>query len=120
MNYFNFSLLGNFLTSPSILKDKFALWIILVWQFLFFECCEYITVLPSGLQVLVAQSCLTLCDPMDCSPSCFSVHGIFQARILECVHISFSKGSSQFRDRTPVFSIAGRFFTICAIREPFC
>ena len=31
----------------------------------------------------VAQSCLTLCDPMDCSPPGFSIHGIFQARILE-------------------------------------
>ena len=35
-----------------------------------------------------AQSCLTLCDPMDCSPLGFSVHGIFQARILEQVAIS--------------------------------
>ena len=40
--------------------------------------------------VLVAKSCRTLCDPMDCSPPGFSVHGIFQARILECVAISFS------------------------------
>ena len=39
----------------------------------------------------VAQSCLTLCDPMDCSPPGFSVHGIFQAWILEWVAISFSK-----------------------------
>ena len=44
--------------------------------------------------VLVAQSCLTLCDPMDCSPPGSSVHGIFQARILEWVPISFSRGSS--------------------------
>ena len=35
------------------------------------------------LKVLVAQSCPTLCDPMDCSLSGSSVHGIFQARILE-------------------------------------
>ena len=39
----------------------------------------------------VAQSCPTLCDPMDCSPSGSSVHGIFQARILESVSISFSQ-----------------------------
>jgi len=39
--------------------------------------------------VLVTQSCLTLCDPMDCSPAGSSVHGIFQARILEWVAISF-------------------------------
>ena len=46
----------------------------------------------------VAQSCLTLCDPMDCSPPGSSVHGILQARILEWVAISFSRGSSQPRD----------------------
>ena len=38
----------------------------------------------------VAQWCLTLCDPMDCSPSCSSVHGIFQARVLEWGAIAFS------------------------------
>ena len=41
-----------------------------------------------------AQSCLTLCDPMDCSPPDSSVHGIFQARILEWVAVSYSRGSS--------------------------
>ena len=48
------------------------------------------------VNALVAQSCptLTLCDPMDCSPPGSSVHGIFQARILEWVAISFSRGSS--------------------------
>ena len=39
----------------------------------------------------VTQSCLTLCDPMDCSPPGSSVHGVFQARILECVAMSFSR-----------------------------
>ena len=48
----------------------------------------------------VAQSCLTLCDPVDCSLPSSSVHGILQARILEWVAISFSRGSSQPRDRT--------------------
>ena len=38
----------------------------------------------------VAQSCLTLCDPMDCSPQGSSIHGIFQARILEWGAIAFS------------------------------
>ena len=47
-----------------------------------------------------AQSCLTLCDPMDYSLPGSSVHGILQARILEWVAISFSRGSSQPRDRT--------------------
>ena len=61
--------------------------------------------------VLVAQFCLTLCDPMDCSPPGSSVHEIFQARILEWVAISFSRGSSQPRDRTQVSCTAGRSFT---------
>ena len=50
----------------------------------------------------VAQSCPTLCDPMDCSLRGSSVHGIFQARILEWVAISFSKRSSRPRDQTQV------------------
>ena len=84
----------------------------------------------------VAQSCPTLCNPMDCSLPGFSIHGIFQARILEWVAISFSRGSSQPRDQTPVSRIAavaaakllqacptlcdpisGRHFTIWATRE---
>ncbi|XDA77321.1 hypothetical protein R6Z07F_007455 [Ovis aries] len=60
----------------------------------------------------VAQSCLTLCDPMDCSPPGSSVHEIFQARILEWVAISFSRGSPQPRDRTRVSLIAGRSFIL--------
>ena len=59
----------------------------------------------------VAQSCPTLCDPMDCSPPGSSVHGIFQARLLEWVAISFSSRSSQPRDRTRVSHTAGRRFT---------
>ena len=58
----------------------------------------------------VAQSCPTLCDPMDCSLPGFSVHGIFQARILEWVSISSSRGSSWPRDWTCmpcISSIAG-------------
>ena len=62
--------------------------------------------------VLVAHSCLTLCDPMDCSPPGSSVHGILQARRLEWVAMPFSRGSSQPRDQTFVFCIAGRFFTV--------
>ena len=55
------------------------------------------------------QSCLTLCDPMDSSPACSSLHGILQARILEWVVIPFSRGSSQMRDWTQVSCIAGGF-----------
>ena len=47
---------------------------------------------------LVTQSCLTLCDPMGCSPPGSSVHGILQARILEWVAMSSSRGYSQPRD----------------------
>ena len=58
------------------------------------------------MKVKVAQSCLTLCDPMD-----YTVQGILQARILEWVAFPFSRGSSQSRDQTQVSHIAGRFFT---------
>ena len=67
--------------------------------------------------VLVAQLYPTLWDPVDCSPPGSSVHGILQARILECVAISFSRGPSQSRDQTQVFHMAGRFFTIWAARR---
>ena len=63
------------------------------------------------------QSCLTLCDSMDCSPSGSSVHGISQARILEWVAISSSRASSWARDRTQVSCVAGGFCTIWATRE---
>ena len=59
----------------------------------------------------VAQLCLTLCDPIDCSLPASSVHGIFQSRVMEWVAISFSRGSSWPRDQTQVICIAGRFFT---------
>ena len=65
----------------------------------------------------VAQSCLTLCDPMDCSPPGSSVHGILQARRLEWVAISSSRGSSQPWGWTSVSCVAGRFFTIWDTRE---
>jgi len=58
----------------------------------------------------VAQSCSTLSDPMDCSLPGSSIHGIFQARVLEWGAIAFSAFSST-GDQTPVYGIAGRFFT---------
>ena len=64
--------------------------------------------------VLVAQPCPALCNPMDCSPSGSSVHGILQARILEWVAMPSSRGSSQPRDRTRVSGTAGSFFTVWA------
>ena len=72
-----------------------------------------------SVKVLVAQSCPTLCVPVDCSLPGSSVHGILQERILEWVAISFSRGSSQSRDRNQVFCIAGRFFTIWATRKAY-
>ena len=65
----------------------------------------------------VADLCLTLGDPMDCSLPCSFIHGIFQARILEWVAISFSRGPSWPRDWTQVSCIRGRPITIWATRE---
>ena len=56
-------------------------------------------------------------QPVDCSPPSSSIHGILQARILEWVAISFSRGSSRARDRTQVSHIAGRRFNLCTTRE---
>ena len=60
-----------------------------------------------GGGVKVIQSCLTLCNPMNCSLPGSSVHGILQARILQWVANPFSRGSSQPMDRTQVSSNAG-------------
>ena len=65
----------------------------------------------------VTQSCPTLLDPKDYSPPGSSIHGIFQARILEWIAISFCRGSSQLRDQTQVSYIVDRLFTIWATRE---
>ena len=65
----------------------------------------------------VAQSCSTLCNPMDCSLPGSSIHGIFQARVLEWVAISFSRRSSWPRDWTQVSCIVGRRFTVWPTRE---
>ena len=69
------------------------------------------------MKVLVIQSCLTLGDPIDCSPPGSSIHGILQARILEWVAMPSSRGSSSPGDQTRVSCIADRFFTIWATRE---
>ena len=66
---------------------------------------------------LVAQSCPTLCDPMDCSPSGSSVHGILQARILEWVVISSSRRSSQLRNRTCISCLVRQILYHCATWE---
>ena len=66
---------------------------------------------------LVAQSCPTLWDPMDCSSPRSSDYGILQAGILEWVAVPFSSGSSQPRDRTQVSHTGGGFFIVWATRE---
>ena len=63
---------------------------------------------------ICAQSCPILCHPMDCSLTGSSVHGIFQARIMEWVAISFSRGSSWSKDRTHVSCVS------CIGRQVFC
>ena len=72
------------------------------------------------MKVLVVQSCLTFCDPMDYSLPGSSVHRILQARIPEWVAIPFSRGLSQTRDWTHVSHSTGRFFTVWATREALC
>ena len=70
-----------------------------------------ILAMKNQVKVKVAQSCLTLCDPVDCI-----VHGLLQARILAWEAFPFSRGSSQPRDWTQVSHIAGGFFTSWATR----
>ena len=62
--------------------------------------------MKESMKVNIAQSCPTLCDPMD-----YVVHGILQARVLEWVAVPFSRRSFQPRDRIQVSYIAGWFFT---------
>ena len=68
------------------------------------------TLVSITLGGLVGKWCPALCDPMDCSLPGFSVRGIFQARVLEWVVISFSRGSAWPRNRIQVSCTAGRFF----------
>ena len=81
------------------------------------ECYQQVLWFTSGfmkvkVKVKVAQSCWTLCNPMD-----YTVQGILQARTLEWVAFPFSRRSSQPRDRTQVSRTAGGFFTSLATRE---
>ena len=78
---------------------------------------------PESFIDSVAKSCPTLCCPMDCRPPGSSVHGIFQARILEWVAMSFSRGSPQPSDLKPQLlhwrALAGGFFTTEPLGKPF-
>ena len=75
------------------------------------------------MKVLVAQSCQTLCEPMDCLPPSSFVHGILQARMLEWVAIPFSRRSSQFRDRTHISCVScicrWILYPLSHLRKPF-
>ena len=86
----------------------------------------YGVVLDSGIQqidsvytyvcvCMCVQSCLTLCDPMDCYLPGSSVHGISQKRTLEWIAVSYSRGLSRPRDQSHISCLASRFFTT----EPF-
>ena len=81
------------------------------WNFLM---CQIESNTQSESESLVAQSCPTLWDPMDYSLPGSSVHGIFPARVLEWVVISFSRGSSWPSNLTQVSHIVGRRFTVWA------
>ena len=94
----------------------FLIGFILLEQFRFTAKCFFVYKLVLSE---VAQSCLTLCDPMDYSLPGSSVHGIFQARILEWVVISFSRESSQHRDWTWVSCIAGRYMRFKTVNYHF-
>ena len=73
-----------------------------------------LTTYKTFVKVKVAQSCLSLCNPMD-----YTDHGILQTRILNWVAVPFSKGSSQLRDQTQLSWISCRFFTSWASREGY-
>ena len=97
------ALAGGFFTTSTTWRN---LWKSLAWG----KGLEYI---PDGeCEGEATQSCPTLCDPVDCSLPGSSIQGILQARILEWVAISFSRGSSRPRDRTQVSRIGGRCFNL--------
>ena len=81
-----------------------------------FQNADLVVVKAKESESKVAQSCPTLCDPVDCSLWGFFVHGILQERILEWVTISFSRRSSQPRDWTRVSPTVSRRFAIWATR----
>ena len=93
-----------------IFQARILEWVAISWYY-------FLIMLLCLKSVLVTQSCLTLYNPMDCSPPGSPVHGILQARILEWVAISFSRGSYRPRDQTQVSCTAGGFFIVWATRE---
>ena len=67
-------------------------------------------------EMLVTQSCLTLCNPMDCTLPGPSLHGILQARMLECIAMPSSRGSSPPRDQTQLSHISRHNTNILGVR----
>ena len=88
-----------------------SFFLILMTYFVIFTALQLVVVVVVWHACSVTKLCLTLCNPMDCSPPGSSVHGISQERTLEWAAIFFSRGSSQPRDRTCVSCIVGGFFT---------
>ena len=92
----------NFLKTPFLYQwsEKIILCILgQLWVLNVIMCKNLYLRLKKKWKLLVAQLCPTLCDPMDCSPPGSSVHGVLQAKILEWVAISSSRGSSWPRDQ---------------------
>ena len=81
---------------------KAYMWYMYIYTYANIYVYRYMCVYINLCEVKVTQSCLTLCNPTDCSPPGSSVHGNLQARILVGVAISFSRGSSQPRDWTHI------------------
>ena len=98
--------------------SKSNLVVIVGLHYLYFSPSGFLIVPHVCVHAKSLQSCLTLCNPMDSSWPGSSVLGISQARLLEWVAISFSRGSSWPRDRTCVFWIASGYFTTEPPRKP--
>ena len=86
----------------------------LTYFYLLSRLLTFFPLIPANQSVLVVQSSLTVCEPIGCSLSGSSVHGILQARVLGWVATPFSRVYSWPRDWTRVCCIAGRFFTVWA------
>ena len=94
MHFYNPCIYNSFVTCFELKKKKCSSSDVILSSKVLI-CCSY-----------CAKSSLTLCNPMDCSPPASSVHGILQARTLEWVVISFSRGSSRPRDWTLIFCVS--------------
>ena len=79
---------------------------------------DYFFIICAFVHVQLLQSCLILCDPVDCRPPGSSVLGILQARILEWVAMPSFRGSCRPRDGTNVSWFRGGFFTAEPLGKP--